>query len=808
MRICFLGYSLLRCASSFLFPSVLFCLSQLVLVHSIEGKSIGDSNTISPRIINGEDAQISEFPWMAALVRKNEAVPADGQFGGATLIHPWWVLTAAHTVDTKSLDDLAIVFGTEDLRDTGRAIYRYPRAIIRHPGYVDLFNLDYDVALILLSEPVLDIPPLHLISDLELESPGTPVRSVGWGRSNTDMLYPERPDVLQSTELEILSHDFLNQSEYYAGRVTDWMIGTGSFSSLTGTFHGDSGGPTIVWNSAQGHWEQVGVISWGASCRYEEIPWGVDARIWVLKDWIVDVIQSDIHDWYIRHDVDPGTYSGDGDPWPLATEYVLGLDPDRKDFPDWSGAIRPPIEDPDIIRSYQIDLRDMPSSENLTWEVSPDMRDWTRRPLEASDIWLESDRGEELNRFGVPLRVSQFDQGRLEFVRLTYHPQEAVTHGPFPLRVGDFFEGVFTASSSSTGASIYNFEILDVAPDSQVKLMFHWNEPITNSRVEMSLYHGASGELLERWVSGVTADFDFSSREGQDTYLLRIKPENPDREANFTLETNYLWNSQTLQSGGSLNGQLTQSDSRFKREGHLADAYQVYASGLHQVVVEAPSFDSLFWLIDPVDGEVGVDIGTPGETERYLFSGSAGAPHEIIVSSFKSGETGRYTISVEPFVERTSISVGESFPGILIHSDRHFSSEGEVVYVDEIQLVTQGTLGLLAVEVEGVNDYIPSFGVIDETLGDFVDYTYSACAETSVIEFTPNSNREYTLVILGLAEQLGSNYQFTFDRASEINADDTVHPRTLKGMLSNHKRDPSTTVPFRIAKSAIPAAGG
>ena len=43
-------------------------------------------------IVGGEDCDISEYPWQAAIY-------ADGYLCGASVIHQYWVITAAHCVE-------------------------------------------------------------------------------------------------------------------------------------------------------------------------------------------------------------------------------------------------------------------------------------------------------------------------------------------------------------------------------------------------------------------------------------------------------------------------------------------------------------------------------------------------------------------------------------------------------------------------------------------------------------------------------------------------------------------------------------
>ncbi len=50
---------------------------------------------------------------------------------------------------------------------------------------------------------------------------------------------------------------------------------------------GDSGGPIHQW--LNDHWEQVGIVSFGASCADENSP-GVYTRLSVYRSWILETI--------------------------------------------------------------------------------------------------------------------------------------------------------------------------------------------------------------------------------------------------------------------------------------------------------------------------------------------------------------------------------------------------------------------------------------------------------------------------------------------------------------------------------------
>ncbi len=63
----------------------------------IQEKTCGLSKGIQSRIINGSDAQIEEYPWMAYVeIQQNQSETR--RICGAAIIHGYWLLTAAECV--------------------------------------------------------------------------------------------------------------------------------------------------------------------------------------------------------------------------------------------------------------------------------------------------------------------------------------------------------------------------------------------------------------------------------------------------------------------------------------------------------------------------------------------------------------------------------------------------------------------------------------------------------------------------------------------------------------------------------------
>ncbi len=230
----------------------------------------------SGRIVGGYEAEPGAWPWMAALVSSSEDSLYYGQFCGGTLIHPSWVVTAAHCVESVSPESVDVVLGVHDLaNDTGDRIK--VRRIIINP-YYDSLSVDSDIALLELERNASQKPLSLIASQSSLEGEDSTI--IGWGV--TDPGAYEAPERLQEVSVPIISDETCREA-YGESEITDNMLCAGDAEGGKDTCWGDSGGPLMVREN--GDWKLAGITSWGEGCA---IPgyYGVYTRVSNFRDFI------------------------------------------------------------------------------------------------------------------------------------------------------------------------------------------------------------------------------------------------------------------------------------------------------------------------------------------------------------------------------------------------------------------------------------------------------------------------------------------------------------------------------------------
>ncbi|KAI1693075.1 trypsin domain-containing protein [Ditylenchus destructor] len=210
------------------------------------------------RIYHGKEVPLGKWPWMAAIVHRND-IPYTWHCSG-TVISNEYILTAAHCVNETGFDkNFQVVVGKLDVT-TEKSKRLEIAAHVQHPEYfVDpesgqgLKKIENDIAIIKLAIPLEysnTIQPICLPSSFEEDTSTKKEIAViaGWGFKDNGRVFT---DVL------------LEGTEYF--RDLKECQNDGSSTVIMG---GDSGGPIFVKSGLtddQGRprWMEVGVTSFG-----------------------------------------------------------------------------------------------------------------------------------------------------------------------------------------------------------------------------------------------------------------------------------------------------------------------------------------------------------------------------------------------------------------------------------------------------------------------------------------------------------------------------------------------------------------
>ncbi|MFD5087834.1 S1 family peptidase [Kitasatospora sp. NPDC058201] len=206
-------------------------------------------------VVNGQNAE-GRYPFMASIPITVPDLKFDDGVCGATLIHPRWVLTAAHCVDTRLVKPDGIVRIASDRRTSGGTVRGIERAVT-HPGYalgVDGAPNENDLALVRLDRPAPQTP-IRLAD--RPAPPGTPTRILGFGTvvDTTDITRAAFANRLQQLDTRRGAVDECSPGRAGLTRLCTVSRVPGAMACI-----GDSGGPQIQ-RGRGGRWELVGATS-------------------------------------------------------------------------------------------------------------------------------------------------------------------------------------------------------------------------------------------------------------------------------------------------------------------------------------------------------------------------------------------------------------------------------------------------------------------------------------------------------------------------------------------------------------------
>jgi Trypsin/FG-GAP-like repeat len=190
-----------------------------------------------------------------------------------SLIHPSWVLTAAHCAAPTSVGDVAVRVGNT-VRGTGGELRRVAR-ILRHPLYTGGHN---DVALLQLSSPVTSVTPVRL---------ATPADAYLWD-GVTGSAFTKYDQGIATGWGKDATGAFPNRLQFVGVNITPPSPDNLGIKRITvdrGVCPGDSGGPLLV--TVNGTMVVAGVLKAApGACgggSYSEVGAGSN-RDWILSN--------------------------------------------------------------------------------------------------------------------------------------------------------------------------------------------------------------------------------------------------------------------------------------------------------------------------------------------------------------------------------------------------------------------------------------------------------------------------------------------------------------------------------------------
>lgn len=605
---------------------------------------------LTRHIVGGKEAERDAWPWLAALISKDSERLIDGQFCGASLIHPRWVLTATHCLVEETPDSFDVVFKGHNLANDPVTQHRiiHVAEIFLHPAYeTELDPSTYsDIALIRLAEPIYDIPTVPLAEDDQLNLPGRLATVVGWGRV---MDQGEASDVLREVSVPIVSLATAEATDAYDGGLLVDMLPAGFAEGGRDSCEGDSGGPLMVPIASDPGWAQVGIVSFGAAagCAAEDA-YGIYSRVSYYFEDMMSTIHPGFTQWAKQLGIRGFLTDPDRDGKSNFFEYALGSNPLAKET-------SPPIEVTanQNSPSFRFQQRKNLTDAEVIPEVSTNLIDWIR--VETKHLVREPDLTDtsESEQFSILPEGFPSPESEAQFIRLSVAstadlPRPRFTNGAIRY-LGSFREDVakrqreFILAGAPVGTEV-GIQMISTSSEivPRMRLLNHQTNEILQEI--QAKENETEIRLTFTPQSGITYRVNLSPVDSasQGTFKFNFPPI-PEPEP---------FDEQTISPNQIVNGELTEEDG-FDEFGFQDDYSLVdYPSGA-TITIEVSSdptnggfFPQLF-VFDLITEEVVAESPFQELNQTSLrFQPSETGEYVVSVANLNEGEKGVYTIQV------------------------------------------------------------------------------------------------------------------------------------------------------------------
>jgi hypothetical protein len=715
---------------------------------------------VKPRVVGGGEAPRGKYPWMVSLAKRLTADNYDAHQCGGVLIHPHWVLTAAHCVVDERPTTVEVVVGAHNLQtDEGPLVRRLAvREIVVHPDF-DEVTFDSDLALLVLAAPVTDIMPLEIIDSAALCEPGTEATVLGWGATNGEGTV--FPAALQEVGVPLVALADANLLAAFEGTLTENMLPAGPAGGGRDSCQGDSGGPLIVAGPVDGVPMVAGVVSFGADtldCADPE-GLGIYTRVIHFRDWIYGMMRPAYAAWERENRLAGERRDADGDGLSHWEEFVSGEDP----MGGWRGfSERVTLAGDDATgwrARFEFRRRTVPEVRSRVFHRAGLAAPWGEVDIAALQVGPAVPVPGRIGLESVALEMPVASEGS-GFFRVTADTAGVYVGGPRRIGMGEVLAHTLHVLDPLVGATRgKEYWLVDPPADGSTLFVTARSSVFD---VGLRLIDAVTREVVQTAIGNTAGGKDetltFTPETGRN-YLAQVFAASGTAGTGGSFSVHYGLHSggQPFEVGTPKTGTLADTDLLDPDQAggdYYMDEYTLagdHTGSQVTITLSSADFEPVLSLRDAATGEeVWPGPPEPGRS-RIAFFPMPGVSYTLRVSSAVPGTVGQYTLAaaLSPAV---SLIRPQSLGGQILDDedlwDATYSDVGDAYYKEDY---LHSALESGNVTVRMVSEGSPSFDtfltVYDARTGEIVDENDDISEDdlNSEVTFAAVAGRQYVI---------------------------------------------------------------